>query len=156
VLFFWVGVASAFSFLAAGWLAPRQGLLNTMLFTHLPSNVLLMLVPLMPTAPLAVAAFLARMSISQMDFPTRQSYSMAIVDPAERTATAGLTNVARSVATAISPPIAGYAFSVAALGVPFFLAGGLKIAYDLLVWRTFRRVRVPEEGAAADEAPAPT
>jgi MFS family permease len=146
-VFFWVGVVSALSFLAAGWLAGRIGLLNTMVFTHLPSNVLLMLVPLMPTAWLAVALFLARMSISQMDVPTRQSYSMAIVDPDERTATAGITNVARSVATAVSPPLAGYAFSVAALGVPFFLAGGLKIVYDLLVWRTFRRVHPPEEAA---------
>jgi MFS family permease len=145
VVFFWVGVLSAFSFLAAGWIAPRLGLLNTMVVTHLPSNVLLILVPLMPAAWLAVLVFLARMSISQMDVPTRQSYSMAIVDPAERTATAGVTNVARSVAAAISPPIAGYAFSVAALGVPFFLAGGLKIAYDLLVWRTFRGVRPPDE-----------
>jgi MFS family permease len=145
VVFFWVGVVSALSFLAAGWLAARIGLLNTMVFTHLPSNVLLMLVPLMPAAPLAVLVFLARMSISQMDVPTRQSYSMAIVDPAERTATAGITNVARSVATAISPPIAGYAFSIAALGVPFFLAGGLKIVYDVLIWRTFRSVRPPEE-----------
>jgi len=147
VVFFWVGVVSALSFLAAGWLAGRFGLLNTMVFTHLPSNVLLMLVPLMPTAWLAVALFLARMSISQMDVPTRQSYSMAIVDPDERTATAGITNVARSIATAVSPPLAGYAFSVAALGVPFFLAGGLKIVYDLLIWRTFRRVHPPEEGA---------
>ena len=145
VVFFWAGVLSALSFLAAGWLAVRIGLLKTMVFTHLPSNVLLMLVPLMPTAWLAVLAFLARMSISQMDVPTRQSYSMAIVDPEERTATAGITNVARSVATAVSPPIAGWAFSVAALGVPFFLAGGLKIAYDLLVWRTFRQVHPPEE-----------
>ena len=145
VVFFWVGVVSALSFVAAGWLAGRIGLLNTMVFTHLPSNVLLMLVPLMPTAPLAVIVFLARMSISQMDVPTRQSYSMAIVDPEERTATAGITNVARSVATAISPPIAGYAFSVAALGAPFFLAGGLKILYDLLILRTFRRVHPPEE-----------
>ena len=148
VIFFWAGVLSALSFLAAGWLAPRIGLLNTMVFTHLPSNLLLILVPLMPTAWLAVVAFLARMSISQMDVPTRQSYSMAIVDPDERTATAGVTNVARSVATAISPPITGWAFSVAALGLPFFLAGGLKIAYDLLVWRTFRRVRPPEEQGA--------
>jgi MFS family permease len=152
VVFFWVGVVSAVSFLAAGWLAARIGLLNTMVFTHLPSNVLLMLVPLMPTAPLAVLVFLARMSISQMDVPTRQSYSMAIVDPDERTATAGITNVARSVATAISPPLAGYAFSVAALGVPFFLAGGLKIVYDLLIWRTFRGVRPPEEVRPAEES----
>jgi MFS family permease len=145
VLFFWVGVVSALSYLAAGWLAGRIGLLNTMVFTHIPSNVLLMLVPLMPTAWLAVLVFLARMSISQMDVPTRQSYSMAIVDPDERTATAGITNVARSVATAISPPIAGYAFSVAALGAPFLIAGGLKIVYDVLIWRTFRRVHPPEE-----------
>ena len=146
VVFFWVGVVSAMSFLAAGWLAGRIGLLNTMVFTHLPSNVLLMLVPLMPSAELAVLVFVARMSISQMDVPTRQSYSMAIVDPEERTATAGITNVARSVATTISPTLAGYAFSVAALGVPFLLGGGLKIVYDLLIWRTFRRVRPPEEG----------
>ena len=145
VVFFWAGVLSALSFLAAGWLAARIGLLNTMVFTHLPSNILLMLVPLMPTAWLAVVVFLARMSISQMDVPTRQSYSMAIVDPDERTATAGITNVARSVATAVSPPIAGWAFSVAALGLPFFLAGGLKIAYDVLIWRAFRGVRPPEE-----------
>jgi predicted MFS family arabinose efflux permease len=145
VLFFWVGVVSALSYLAAGWLAGRIGLLNTMVFTHIPSNVLLMLVPLMPTAWLAVLVFLARMSISQMDVPTRQSYAMAIVDPDERTATAGITNVARSVATAISPPIAGYAFSVAALGAPFLIAGGLKIVYDVLIWRTFRRVHPPEE-----------
>ncbi len=156
VVFFWAGVLSAFSFLAAGWLAGRIGLLNTMVFTHLPSNVLLMLVPLMPTAWLAVALFLARMSVSQMDVPTRQSYSMAIVDPEERTATAGITNVARSVATTLSPPIAGYAFSVAALGVPFFVAGGLKIVYDLLVWRTFRRIQPPEERrAGAREAASP-
>jgi len=154
VVFFWASVLSAFSFLAAGWLAARIGLLNTMVFTHLPSNVLLMLVPLMPTAWLAVALFLARMSVSQMDVPTRQSYSMAIVGPDERTATAGITNVARSVATTISPPIAGYAFSIAALGVPFFLAGGLKIVYDVLVWRTFRRIKPPEErhGGATDSA----
>jgi predicted MFS family arabinose efflux permease len=145
LVFFWVGVLSALSFVAAGWLAARIGLLNSMVATHLPSNVLLMLVPLMPTAPLAVLVFLARMSISQMDVPTRQSYSMAIVDPEERTATAGITNVARSVAAAISPPIAGYAFSVAALGLPFILAGGLKILYDVLIWRTFRSVRPPEE-----------
>jgi MFS family permease len=145
VLFFWAGVLSAGSFLAAGWLAARIGLLNTMVFTHVPSNVMLALVPLMPSAWLAALVFLARMSLSQMDVPTRQSYSMAIVDPDERTATAGITNVTRSIATALSPPLAGWAFSVAALGLPFFLAGGIKITYDLLIWRTFRRVRPPEE-----------
>jgi MFS family permease len=145
VLFFWAGVLSAGSFLAAGWLAARIGLLRTMVFTHLPSNVLLILVPLMPTAWLAALVFLARISLSQMDVPTRQSYSMAVVDPDERTATAGITNVARSIATTLSPPLAGWAFSVAALGLPFFLGGGLKICYDLLIWRTFRAVRPPEE-----------
>jgi MFS family permease len=145
IVFFWVGVVSGASLLAASWLASRIGLLNTMVLTHLPSNVLLILVPLAPTAWLAVALFLARMSISQMDVPTRQSYSMAIVDPDERTATAGITNVARSVATAASPILTGVAFSVAALGLPFFVAGGLKIVYDLLVYRTFRGVHPPEE-----------
>ncbi len=145
IVFFWVGVLSGLSLLAASWLAARIGLLNTMVLTHLPSNVLLILVPLAPTAWLAVALFLARMSISQMDVPTRQSYSMAIVDPDERTATAGITNVARSVATAASPILTGVAFSVAALGLPFFVAGGLKIVYDVLVYRTFRGVHPPEE-----------
>lgn len=145
VVFFWVGLVSGLSLLAASWLSARIGLLNTMVVTHLPSNVLLMLVPLAPSAWSAVAIFLARMSISQMDVPTRQSYSMAIVDPDERTATAGITNVARSVASAVSPTLTGLAFSVAALGVPFFLAGGLKIVYDVLVYRTFRGVRPPEE-----------
>jgi len=149
VIFFWVGVLSGLSLLAAGWLAGRIGLLNTMVFTHLPSNVLLMLVPLAPTAWLAVALFLARMSVSQMDVPTRQSYTMAVVDPDERTATAGITNVARSAASAVSPVVTGFAFSVAALGVPFFIAGGLKIVYDLLVYATFRSVRPPEEQARA-------
>jgi MFS family permease len=145
VVFFWVGVLSGLSLLAAGWLAERFGLLNTMVFTHLPSNILLMLVPLAPTAWLAVLCFLARMSISQMDVPTRKSYTMAVVDPDERTATAGLTNVARGVATAISPSLSGIAFGLAALGAPFLLAGGLKIVYDLLIYHTFRGVRPPEE-----------
>ena len=147
VLFFSVNVLSGISLLAAGWLAGRIGLLNTMVFTHLPSNVLLALVPLMPTAPLAVAMFLARMSVSQMDVPTRQSYTMAVVAPDERTPTAGVLNLARVTATAASPALAGFAFSVAALGLPFFLAGGLKVAYDLLIWRAFRGIRPPEEEA---------
>ena len=145
LLFFGVNVLSGISLLAAAPLAARIGLIRTMVFTHLPSNVLLMLVPLMPTAGLAVAVFLARMSISQMDVPTRQSYTMAVVDPDERTAAAGLTNVARTTATAASPVLTGYAFSVAALGVPFFVAGVVKIVYDLLVYAAFRNVRPPEE-----------
>jgi MFS family permease len=147
VVFFWVGVLSGLSLLAAGWLAQRFGLLNTMVFTHLPSNLLLMLVPVAPTAWLAVFFFLARMSISQMDVPTRKSYTMAVVDPDERTATAGITNMARSAASAVSPVFSGFAFSGAALGLPFFVAGGLKIIYDLLVYQTFRDVHPPEEQA---------
>jgi MFS family permease len=147
VIFFGVGIISGLSLLAAGWLAERIGLLNTMVFTHLPSNVFLMLVPLAPTAWLAVGSFLLRMSISQMDVPTRQSYTMAVVDPDERTATAGITNVARTTASAISPTLAGMAFSAAALGLPFFIAGGLKILYDGLIYLTFRNVHPPEEAA---------
>ena len=145
IVFFWVGALSGLSLPAAGWLAQRIGLLNTMVFTHLPSNVLLALVPLAPTAWLAVLFWLARMSVSQMDVPTRQSYTMAVVDPDERTATAGLTNVARSAASAVSPVLAGWAIGAAALGVPFFVAGGLKIVYDVLIYATFRGVRPPEE-----------
>ena len=144
-LFFAVNVLSGLSLLAAGWLAARFGLLNTMVFTHLPSNVLLMLVPLMPTAGLAVAVFLLRMSISQMDVPTRQSYTMAVVDPDERTATAGLTNVARTASSAFSPLVTGVAFAAGSFALPFLLAGALKIGYDGLVYVTFRGVRPPEE-----------
>jgi MFS family permease len=146
-------VVSGLSLLAAGWLANRVGLINTMVFTHLPASVLLVLVPLMPTGALAAAMFLARMSISQMDVPTRQSYTMAVVDPDERTAAAGLTNVARSTASAISPAITGWAFSVAALALPFFAAGAIKVAYDLLVFFSFRDLRPPEEQRHASEAP---
>ena len=145
VLFFAVNVLSGLSLLAAGWLAARFGLLNTMVFTHLPSDVLLMLVPLMPTAALAVAVFLARMSISQMDVPTRQSYTMAVVDPDERTATAGLTNVARTASSAFSPLVTGVAFAAGSFALPFVLAGALKIAYDGLIYVAFRGVRPPEE-----------
>ena len=145
VLFFGVNVLSALSLLAAARLAARIGLINTMVFTHIPSNVLLMLVPLMPTGPLAAALFLARMSISQMDVPTRQSYTMAVVAPDERVAAAGLTNVARGAGSTLAPAITGYAFSLAALSAPFFVAGALKIAYDLLVYRSFRALRAPEE-----------
>ena len=116
-----------------------------MVFTHLPSNVLLILVPLAPTAWLAVTLFLLRQTMSQMDVPTRQSYTMAVVDPDERTATAGITNVARTTASAISPTFAGLALSAASFGLPFFIAGGLKILYDGLVYLTFRNVHPPEE-----------
>jgi MFS family permease len=140
---------AGFSALAAGRLAARYGLVRTMVFTHLPSNVLLMLVPLMPTLPLAAGVLLARFAISQMDVPTRQSYTMAIVAPDERSAAAGVTGIARSLGVAAAPLFAGPLYASAALaGVPFLVAGGLKIVYDLLLYRSFRALRPPEEREA--------
>ena len=139
-------VLAGFSALAAGRLAARFGLIRTMVFTHLPSNVLLMLVPLMPNLPLAVTMLLARFAISQMDVPTRQSYTMAIVAPDERSAAAGVTGIARSLGVAASPLIAGPLFASAALAsVPFLVSGGLKVVYDLLLYRSFSRLRPPDE-----------
>jgi len=136
---FGANMLAGFSALAAVWMANRIGLVRTMVFTHLPSNVLLILVPAMPTLPLAVAVLLARFSISQMDVPTRQSYTMAVVDPDERSAAAGVTGIARSMGAAVSPlaaaPLIG---GVALAGLPFVLAGGLKIVYDVLLYRSFR------------------
>jgi sugar phosphate permease len=120
-----------------------------MVWTHLPSNLLLMAVPLMPTFPLAVAVLLLRHMLSQMDVPTRQSYVNAIVPPAERSAANGVTGTARQFAAALAPTIAGTALGVAALtGVPFFAAGGIKIIYDFNLWRMFRAVKPPEEKSA--------
>ena len=114
--------------------------------THLPSNVLLILVPLMPNLTLAVLVLLVRFSISQMDVPTRQSYSMAVVRPEERSAAGGITGVARTAGAAISPIFAGFLFSRPALiDIPFFIAGTLKIAYDLVLYREFAAIRPPEE-----------
>lgn len=137
------------SALLASRLATRIGLVRTMVFTHLPSNILLIVVPLMPNLQLAVAVLFARFSISQMDVPTRQSYTMAIVRPDERSATAGVTGVARTIGAAIAPVFAGFLFSVPSLvNWPFFLAGTLKIAYDLLLYRAFVRLKPPEEVAS--------
>jgi MFS family permease len=148
-LFFGANLLAGLSALAAGWIAGRIGLVNTMVLTHLPSNVLLLLVPLMPTLPLAAAVLLLRFSISQMDVPTRQSYTMAVVDPAERSAAAGVTGIARTVGSSLAPLAAGPLYASAALsGVPFLVGGGLKIVYDLFLWRSFRRLRPPEERAA--------
>jgi predicted MFS family arabinose efflux permease len=146
LLLFGTNVLAGISALAAGPLAARFGLIETMVFTHLPSNVLLILVPFMPTVETATIMFLARSAISQMDVPTRQSYTMAVVDPDERSAAAGVTGVARSLGVAASPVLAGPLFLSAALtGLPFVIAGGLKIVYDLLLFRSFRSVRPPEE-----------
>ena len=114
-----------------------------MVFTHLPSNVLLVLVPLMPTLPLAVIVLLLRFSISQMDVPTRQAFTMALVDPSERSAAGGVTGVARSLSSSVSPALAGACLQSAPLvNVMFYAGGGLKIVYDLLVYRVFRHVKV--------------
>ncbi len=145
-LFFAANVLAGVSALFAWRLARRIGLLNTMVVTHLPSNILLMLIPLMPTLASSAAMLLLRFSISQMDVPTRQSYTMAVVEPGERSAAAGITGVARTTGAAISPLFAGLLFARPSLiNVPFFLAGGLKIVYDMLVFAAFRRVKPPEE-----------
>jgi MFS family permease len=137
-IFFVANLLAAASALAAAALASRFGLINTMVFTHLPSNILLLLVPVMPTAALAVAVLLVRFAISQMDVPTRQSYTMAVVHPDERSAASGLTTVARSLGAAISPALAGYCLAKPGLvSAPFFIAGGVKIVYDLCLYRAF-------------------
>lgn len=144
-VFMAANMLAGLSALAAGWLARKIGLVNTMVFTHLPSNVLLMLVPLMPTAEWAVALLLLRFSISQMDVPTRQAYTMAVVAPDERAAASGITTVARSVGAAVSPAIATRLIAIPALlSSPLLLAGGIKIVYDLLLWRAFAAVVTDE------------
>jgi len=146
VIFFWANIFAGISALVASRLASRFGLIETMVATHLPSNVLLILVPLMPTLPLAVLVLLLRFSISQMDVPTRQSYMMAVVNPEERSAAAGIAGVARTIGAAISPLFVGFMFARPALiNLPFAIAGTLKIAYDLLLYRAFVAVRPPEE-----------
>jgi MFS family permease len=144
-VFLGANLLAGISALAAGWLGQRIGLVNTMVFTHLPSNLLLILVPLMPSAEWAVALLLLRFSISQMDVPTRQAYTMAVVSPDERSAASGVTTVARSFGAAISPGIAAQLIAVPSLlSVPLFLAGGIKIIYDLVLWREFAS-HVPDE-----------
>jgi MFS family permease len=148
-IFFGANILAGISALLAVRLAKRFGLINTMVFTHVPSNLLLILVPLMPTLPLAIAALLLRFSISQMDVPTRQSYTIAVVAPDERSAAAGVTGIARSVGAALAPSLTGVLLSVPGLlSVPFFLAGGLKLVYDALVYRSFRALKTPEESVA--------
>ncbi len=146
VVFFAANVLAGISALLASRLAARIGLLNTMVATHLPSNILLILIPLMPNLTLAVLLLLVRFSISQMDVPTRQSYVMAVVTPDERSAAAGVTGIARTMGAALSPFFAGLLFARPSLiNVPFFIAGTLKIAYDLLLYKAFRGARPPEE-----------
>jgi predicted MFS family arabinose efflux permease len=144
VLFFTVGALQTVSFLCAPFLARRYGLLNTMVFTHLPSNVLLAAMAVAPTFPVAVALLLARVALSQMDVPTRQAYVMALVEPEARTPAAAYTNTARYVVRPLGPMLAGAAQTVA-LGFPFLIAGSIKSTYDLVLWRWFRTVPLPDE-----------
>jgi MFS family permease len=145
-IFFGANLLAGISALLASRLANRIGLVETMVFTHLPSNILLILIPLMPNLTLAILVLLLRFSISQMDVPTRQSYTMAIVGAHERSAAAGITGVARTTGAALAPVLAGPLFARPALiNLPFFIAGSLKIAYDLLLYRRFARLRPPEE-----------
>lgn len=149
-VFFATNLLAGISALVAAPMARKFGLINTMVFTHIPSNVLLILVPLMPSLPLAVGMLLLRFAISQMDVPTRQSYTMAVVRPEERSAAGGVTGIARSVGAAISPSLAGPMLASASLlSLPFFIAGGLKIVYDLALYRSFNKSKPPEEHKAA-------
>jgi MFS family permease len=145
-IFFGANVLAGISALLAVPMANKIGLINTMVFTHIPSNILLILVPFMPNLPLAITLLLLRFSISQMDVPTRQSYTIAVVDPDERSAASGVTAIARSVGASVSPMITGLLFSIPSLfSVPIILCGSIKIIYDLLLFREFRAVKPPEE-----------
>lgn len=145
-IFFGANILAGISALSAAWVAGKIGLINTMVFTHLPSNILLILVPFMPNLSLAIALLLLRFSISQMDVPTRQSYTMAVVAPDERSAASGITGVARTIGASLSPVITGMLMSnPALLGLPFIISGGLKIIYDLALYSNFRAVKPPEE-----------
>ena len=148
-IFFGTNLLAAVSFLAAPAIARRFGLLNTMVFTHLPSNFLILLVPLMPNVELAVVVLMIRHLLSQMDVPTRQSYTMAVVEPDERAASAGILSVARNAGAALAPLFTGAILTTPSLGLPFLLAGGLKIIYDLWIFAVFRNVKPPEEKTQA-------
>jgi predicted MFS family arabinose efflux permease len=144
-VFFWTGVLTALSYLVAVRISQRFGLINTMVFTHLPSSLCLIAIPFMPELSSVIALLFVRSALSQMDVPTRSSYVMAIVSPAERPAAASITSVPRSLAAAASPVLAGYLLSVSTFGWLFIAAGATKIVYDLLLFALFRDVRPPEE-----------
>ena len=147
VFFFWSSTLSAFSYPVAAWLAKRIGLVNTMVFTHIPSSVFLIFAAFAPNLYVALGLLLLRSALSQMDVPTRTSYVMAVVTPAERPAAASITTVPRSLASAISPAIAGVLLTTAFSGLPLVLCGTLKIAYDLALLFSFRHIKPPEEQA---------
>jgi predicted MFS family arabinose efflux permease len=149
LFFFWSGVASAFSYPVAAWLATRIGLINTMVFTHIPSSILLILAAFSPSLYVTLALLLLRSALSQMDVPTRTSYVMAVVTPPERAAAASFTAVPRSLASAISPAFAGVLLTTAFSGLPLVVCGALKIAHDVALLFSFRHMKPPEEQARA-------
>jgi predicted MFS family arabinose efflux permease len=148
-LFFGARTLNALSHLGAAWLARRIGLVNTMVFTHIPSSLLLVTVPFAPSFPVAAALFLVREGLVEMDVPTRQSYVMAVVRPGERTFASGVTHLVRLAAWAVAPAFAGLFMRGVSLATPLYVGAGMKVAYDLLLWLSFRRLRAPEERTAA-------
>jgi MFS family permease len=150
VFFFWTSTLSAFSYPVAAWLSKRFGLVNTMVFTHIPSSIFLIAAAFSPNLILALSLLLVRAALSQMDVPTRTSYVMAVVTPAERTAAASVTAVPRSLASSISPALAGAMLAMPFSGLPLVLCGVLKIAYDLALLRSFQHVKPPEERALSE------
>jgi MFS family permease len=151
VFFFWTSVLGAFSFPVAAWLANRIGLVNTMVFTHIPSSICLILAAVSPNLPLVLALLLARAALSQMDVPTRTSYVMAVVTPPERTAAASVTAVPRTLASAVSPALAGALMSTPFSGLPLVVCGSLKILYDVVLLLMFREVKPPEEAPVRNQ-----
>jgi len=149
MLFFLARAANAFSHLAAAWLAARIGLVNTMVYTHIPSSLLLMTVPFAPSFAVAAALFLLREILVEMDVPTRQSYVMAMVLPEERTLASGMTHLVRMGGWAVAPFFAGFLMQGLALATPLFIGAGLKIVYDVALYRSFRHLKTPEERTSA-------
>ncbi len=150
-IFFWTGLLTALSYLVAVRIASRIGLVNTMVFTHLPANVCLLLIPFIADLNWVIVLLFIRSALSQMDVPTRSSYVMSVVTPAERPAAASLTSVPRSLASAVGPLLAGFLLGISTFGWPLVVAGGLKIVYDLLLLVMFRKVKPSEEAASAGE-----
>lgn len=145
-IFFGANIFAGISALSAAWIAKKVGLLNTMVFTHVPSNILLILVPLMPNLPLAITMLLLRFSISQMDVPTRQSYTLAVVSPEERSSAAGVTGIARTLGASLAPVFAAPLIGIPAFsGLPFIISGVLKLVYDFSLFHSFKTIKPPEE-----------
>jgi len=144
-LFFGARLLNAISHLGAAWLARRTGLVNTMVFTHIPSSILLVTVAFAPSFTVAAALFLIREGLVEMDVPTRQSYVMAAVEPGERTMVSGITTLVRLAAWAIAPGFAGLLMTEHAMFLPLVIGAAMKISYDILLWRAFRGAKPPEE-----------